>query len=96
MVALAGCNGGPSIQSKTIVIGLEVETMGNIFASETPMPKLRTGLIFHEGQIIQPKETATIYGDYQDVNLWTASGSMRGTMAISPSENASVDSGIVK
>lgn len=85
-LALVGCAGAawPTIQNKTIVLGLEVESMGSIAAGETPLPKLRAGLIFHEGQIVQANQAASLYSDYRDINLWTASGTMRGEMDAKP------------
>lgn len=83
LMLLTGCVGSkwPTVQNKTIVLGLEVESMGSIASGETPLPKLRAGLIFHEGQIVPPGEEAKLTSNYENVNLWTASGTMKGEMS---------------
>lgn len=86
VLLLYGCEGSkwPTVQNKTIVLGLELETMGNMANAEMPTPKLRAGLIFHEGQVVPPNTSAELTSDYKDMNLWTASGSFSGEMDVKP------------
>lgn len=88
---LIGCAGGPSYQGQTTVLGMEVETMGSVASAESPMPKLRVGLIHHQMQVIQQTQAAMMYSDKENVNLWTASGTTRDTYQIAPAPVAKSD-----
>lgn len=81
---LVGCATPPSFQSETTVLGLELETCGNITSGESPVPKLRFGLVRHKGQIIQQSQIGYLYSDASNIDLWSASGNTTTDMTISP------------
>ncbi len=80
----AGCANPPSFQGQTTVLGLELETAGSVASAESPLPKLRFGLIHHQSQIIQQSQSASMYSAKTDINLWTASGATHDEYSISP------------
>lgn len=86
IVLCCACTNAPSFQSETTVLGLELETMGSITGGETPVPKLRFGLIRHKGQIVQQSQAAYMYSEAEDINLWSASGSCSTEMIVKPKD----------
>jgi len=85
-IILNGCmSNAPSFQSETTVLGMEVESMGSLVSGESPLPKLRFGLIRHKGQIVQKGQVAYLYSDAQNINLWSATGSTSTEMSVDSS-----------
>jgi len=82
-LALGGCVGA-SYQGQTTVLGLEVETMGSVTGAESPMPKLRFGLIHHQMQVIQQAQVAQMYSAKSGISLWSATGNTYDTYSILP------------
>jgi hypothetical protein len=82
-LALGGCVGA-SYQGQTTVLGLEVETMGSVAGAESPMPKLRFGLIHHQMQVIQQAQAAQMYSEKSGISLWSATGNTYDTYSIMP------------
>lgn len=84
IIMLCACVNAPSFQGQTTVLGLELETAGTIFSGESPFPKLRFGLIHHQSQLVQRMQSALMYSEKQDLNLWTASGETSDIYSITP------------
>ncbi len=93
MMLSAGCANPPSFQGQTTVLGLELETAGSVASAESPLPKLRFGLIHHQSQIIQQSQAASMYSAKSGISLWTASGSIMDEYSITPSASSQTDSG---